>query len=153
MRKKASSQRRANDRPFIGDQILAAYQLLGSCCCVGFCSAIGGAALFSVAKPSVVADIQKQFPSDAWKYISDPKYTLPVGIGLILIAIFEVWWGVSTWRGRRWALWLHLIFHGSGGVLGLIFSKYAVGELLSLGIVLYCILRLTGSVGPKRRKR
>ena len=114
---------------------------------------IGGATLWSVAKPSVVADIQRQYPSDAWKYLSDPKYTLPLGIGLILVATFEIWWSVATWRGRRWALWLHLIFHGAGGTLSLIFAKPQIGEILSLTVAVYCILRLTGSLGTKKKKR
>jgi len=144
-------KRKASDKPYIGDRILAAYQLLGSCCCLGTSSVLIAAGAALVAKPPFVKDIQKQYPGEAWKYLNDAKYTLAVALLLLLATIFVLCWVVGTWRSRRWALWLHLIFHGSGGILGLFLETRAVGEIVSLGIALYCALRLSGSLGEKTK--
>lgn len=145
--------KRSAAKPYIGDQILAGYQGLSSCCCLGLFSFVGAALLGVAAKPSIVEKAQKDYPSDAWKYLSDPKNTALIGGLLIALVIVDVFWIVGTWRGRRWALWLHLVLGAPGAIAGLMFSDGRIGSILPGVVVIYCILRLAGHVGPNKSKR
>jgi hypothetical protein len=100
----------------------------------------------------MLTKLEKEYPSDAWSYLSKPQYTAPVGIALAVLAVLVLYWIVATWRGQRWALWLHLLFNGPGAVAGLILGGGRGSIVLPLAVTIYCTLRLTGHIGPKKRK-
>lgn len=134
---------------------------LGWCCCLGLLSAGSVASLAQAAKPSLISQFEKQHPSEAWKYLNDPKYMAPVGIGLAAIACLIVWWIVATWRGRAWALGLHVALSGIDVAIGLIFGTLNASAILPICVAIYCVLRLTGNLGqpsktapaPRKRKQ
>jgi hypothetical protein len=140
------ARKSSNAKPYIGDQILAILQGLTSCCFLGFLSSIAAVSFGIAWKPSMVSQLRKDYPSEAWKFIQQPKYAIPVGLVLAAIAILTICWIVATWRGRRWAIWLHLITNAPGAVLGLVFGARAEAVLPIL-ISVYCLLRLSGNLG------
>lgn len=147
------AKKKPRDSGYVGDKLLATYQALTSCCGLSLVSTLALVSLGLAAKPSVVRRFEKDYPSEIWRFLSDPKYTLPVGILLVFSAVLDVCWIVATWRGRRGALRLHLISSGSGSVLGLILGRPSAGLIFPLVVTVYCFLRLSGYVGPTEKKR
>ena len=147
------AKKKSIGRPFIGDQILAVYQGLGSCCGIGVLSLLSAASFGLAGKPDIVKSFQAEHPSDIWKFFSDPKYTVTLGIGLALLAILDVVWIIGTWRGRRWSFWTHGILNGLGVVPSLALGANHLSLIIPSAICIYCVLRLTGNVGPKGKTR
>jgi hypothetical protein len=59
------------------------------------------------------------------------------------VAALQMASGYGIYRGQRWGFWMAIVLNvialgGKGG-----------GSALAIGILLYCILRLTGAIGPK----
>ncbi|HVT14386.1 MAG TPA: hypothetical protein VHE55_19135 [Fimbriimonadaceae bacterium] len=133
--------------PYIGDRILAVYQALASCLCLGLLSLGSVASLLLSAKPSFVLQFEKNNPSEAWKYLNDPKNSVAIGIALAFLAFLVIGWIVGTWRGRPWALVLHLAFNAPSAVVGVIVGQ-AYSVVISILVAVYCVLRLTGTIGP-----
>ncbi|HWA83138.1 MAG TPA: hypothetical protein VG820_06895 [Fimbriimonadaceae bacterium] len=133
--------------PYIGDQILAVYQALASCLCLSLLSLGSIASLVLTAKPSFVLKFEKENPSEVWTYLNDPKNSAAIGIALAFIAFVLIGWIVATWRGRIWALVLHLALNTPSAVVGVMIGR-AYSVVLSILVAIYCVLRLSGNVGP-----
>ena len=147
------AKKKARGKPYIGDQVLAIYQALVSCCGLGLLSILSAASFGLAIKPAFLKDFQKENPSDVWKYLSDPKYTVAIGIGLALLAAFKLWWLIATWRGRRWSFWVHGVLSGLAVAPALMLGVNPVSLIFPAIICIYCVLRLTGNVGPKGKAK
>jgi hypothetical protein len=140
-------------RPFIGDQILATFQLIRSVCGLSLLSLLAAASFGLAWKPAVLTDFRKQHPSEAWRYLMDPKYTVSVGILIVVWILLSIWWTVATWRGRRFAIGLHLFFSGIAAAIGIAFGLGVSAYVIEAVIAIYAILRLMGNVGPKQVRK
>lgn len=133
----------------IGDRILAGYQALSSCLCLGFLSLLSAVSFRIAAEPEFLSGLKRDYPSAPWASLLAPKYAVFLGVTLLVIAIADMCWIVATWRGRRWALWLHLILSSPSAVLGVVFGSSHVATIASVVVVIYCVLRLSGQVDAK----
>lgn len=144
-----SSLMRKKEQGYIGDKILAAYQFLNSCLCLGAGSVLAAISFGLASEPQVLKDWQRSNPGTVVEKFAKPQYAVALGVILALSTLCGLIWIVCTWKGRRWALWLHLFL----AVPSLIGSGYAgtpLGALLPLAVMIYCGLRLSGSLGWAR---
>jgi uncharacterized membrane protein len=150
----AASRSRRFRAPFVGDQILAMYQMI-TCCCLNSVVAL-------LAALAVKLDVATKVRADLHKYISNREvlsqinsmtemqgYILFGAVGIL--AIFSIIYVVSTWKGRKWALILHLFLNLPGAAATIFFGQadQRFGSILSIVVAIYCMLRLFGSVGPR----
>ncbi len=140
--------------PFIGDHILAMYQMLVCCALNAGVAFLASLAVGFELTNGYKKELAKKFSNkDIIQQINSLNETHGyILFGLVAVAIiFSIFFVIGTWRGRKWALITHLILHLPSAaitiVVGTADGRY--GSIPSLIIAFYCLLRLLGSIGPK----
>ena len=157
-KKRAKSRSKAQPKrtkaPFVGDQILALYQVIGSCCSVTSVTILASIALGYAFTTDLKKQIFAKVPDkEIQSYINGLGPT--IGIVLYVLAavllIFSILYIRATWLGKKWAIWLHLLLNLPSAALTIVFiqADSRLGSILPIVISIYCLLRVAGSVGPK----
>ena len=148
-----SSPRRTNT-PFIGDHILAMYQMIACCLMnVGFAfiaSLLTGIEFTAKYKPELEKNISNRELLAQFQALNETHGYVLFG-AVAVMTIFSIFFVMATWKGRRWAYVIHLILHLPSAALTILLGQADArfGSILSIVIAIYCLLRLFGSVGPK----
>ena len=150
----AAPPAKRNNRPFVGDHILAMYQMIVCC----FITTL----LAGLASLATGLEFTTKYKTDLAKNISNKDIVTQINslsathgyilFGVVVVAtIFSIAFVLSTWRGRKWALITHLALHLPSAAITIIVGTAdgRYGSIPSLVIAFYCLLRLLGSIGPK----
>ncbi len=137
-------------KPYVGDRILAGYLFL-SCSLGNLILLLLTAAAFGVAfAPSWRKAVEEQFRSFDLNALHLANYSLAIAILCVFAISFSTWLIVATWRSRKWALWFTLLWGLPGAAASLTLGgEYWMGAIVPTAVTIYCMLRVSGSVGPK----
>ena len=143
------ARRSKKGKPFFGDKLLAAFHALTSCCGVSVLAVLSAGAFGFAGAASLRAEMRKSIsdPGAAWMF--DPQSGIAVGILACSLAAFFVALTVGTWNSRRWALFTSLLLQILGGSLSYYWGATWTALIPNAIIAIYCLLRLTGGLGPK----
>ena len=102
------SSAKRNRLPFVGDQILALYHFLGSCCCLGLLSLIAslglGLTAMTANKKEVLKHIQDKQATEFLNKLT-PEQGMILFAAAACLFIFAIMYIRAIWQGRKCHYW------------------------------------------------
>lgn len=123
-----------------------------SCCLVTVLTAgLSAIALGVSSSASYRKELAKTAPGVQWNEILSPANGMiisAIGTGIVILYVASV---IGLWKSRKWAIWTMLIMNFLPAVIAIALRSYELnlGSLVTIVIAIYCVLRLTGTTGPK----
>ncbi len=105
------------------------------------------AAGFGAALAKPVTTRLREYSDELGKLVK-PEYGLAIGTLALAMTVFSFFLIAGLWKSRKWALWFVLILHLPGAIIAAVNLDVKTGAPI-LVVAVYCLLRVTGSVGPK----
>ena len=153
-RKPRKSPVRKSRKPFVGDQILSMYAML-QCGCMStifafIASTIAGLAFTEDFKTRIHAEPKLKDMVSQVDTLS-PSVGIAILVFVGIFALLSIKFVLDTWKGRKWAIWIHFLLHAPSAAAPIIYgnSQAQMGSVIGIVIAIYCLLRIFGSVGPR----